>query len=341
MNHPIRAAIIGCGAIHHIHRGVLQQLDGVQIAAVCDDKSQRAQDAAEALGCAAYTDYRELLADGSIDAVHICTPHYLHAPMAIAALRAGKYVLVEKPMATSVADARAMIAEDMAAGGGRLCVVFQNRYNHASQVLRDTVASGAFGALQCARGSVVWHRDEAYYSDDWHGRKTTECGGVMVNQAIHTLDLMQWLCGGAAQIKGAVSTDALMGIIDVEDSAHARIVMKSGVPAVFYATVAYGADSPVELELIFERGKFLLKGESLFRTDDGFTRLCAPDGAPIGQKDCWGSGHRTQIADFYRCIAEGKPFAIDGVQGIEAVKLVYALYESSATGRGVTLEETL
>ncbi len=337
MTNSIRAAIIGCGAIHHTHLTALKDLPQVQVAAVCDNKPKRAQASAQALGCEAYTDYRRMLTDAAIDAVHICAPHWLHAEMALAALAAGKYVLVEKPMAMTVADAQAMIAADQAAGGGHLCVIFQNRYNHASRILKEIVGDGSFGALQCMRGSVVWRRTEAYYSDDWHGRKATEGGGVMINQAIHTLDLVQWLGGGAASIKGAISTDALTGLIDVEDSAHARILMRSGVPAVFYATVGYGVDSPVEIEAVFERGTFLLRGESLYRLDDGFTRLCAPDGAPIGQKDCWGSGHRTQIADFYRCVAAGLPFAIDGTQGIEAVKLVCGLYESSATGAAVAL----
>jgi predicted dehydrogenase len=230
-----------------------------------------------------------------------------------------------------------MIEADRRQGGGRLCAVFQNRYNQSSRLLYEIIHGGQFGSLRCIRGSVVWVRTPAYYSDDWHGKRELECGGVMINQAIHTLDLIQWLCGGAQSIKGSVSTDALQGVIEVEDTAHARIVMKNGVPAVFYATVAYGCDSPVEIEAVMEGGCFLLSGDSLFRMDDGLTRLCAPEGAPVGLRDYWGSGHHAQIADFYRCIAEGRPFTIDGAQGIEAVKLVCGLYESSATGRTVTL----
>lgn len=337
MSGKINAAVIGCGNIHSMHTDAIRRLEGVGLSAVCDNKPERARASAGANGCRSYTDYRELLRDPGIDAVHICTPHWLHAPMAIDALAAGKYVLVEKPMACSVAEARAMIAEDERQGGGHLCVVFQNRYNDAVKALKDIVDGGAYGALKCMRGSVVWQRTKEYYSDDWHGRKALECGGVMINQAIHTLDAVQWLCGGAASVKGSVTADALAGVIEVEDTAHMRIVMKSGVPAVFYATVAYGGHSPVEVEAVFERGTFLVKGNTLWRTDSGFELLCDPAAKPSGAREYWGSGHLAQIGDFYRCIREGKPFFIDGAQGIEAVKLVFGLYESSETGQVVLI----
>lgn len=335
MNKPINAAIIGCGSIHRVHMDVINRLDGVRLAAVCDNKPERAQASAEENGCLSYTDYRELLKNPDIDAVHICTPHYLHGPMALAALRAGKFVLVEKPMACSAEEGRSMIEEDRRQGGNRLCVVFQNRYNDAVQALKGIVDGGLYGPLVCMRGSVVWQRTKEYYSDDWHGKKALECGGVMINQAIHTLDQIQWICGGAESIKGSVGIDALIGVIEVEDTAHMHIRMKSGIPVVFYATVGYGAHSPVEIEAVFENAVFLLRGSMLYRTDDGFELLCDPDSKPLGERDYWGSGHLAQISDFYNCIRAGQPFFIDGAQGIEAVKLVFGLYESSETGKVV------
>ena len=333
----IQTAIIGCGAIHTMHTGAIADLPDVQIAAVCDTKADRAQRTAEELGCRWYTDYTKMLDEEQLDAVHICTPHWLHGEMALEALRRGIRVLVEKPMAVTVEQARAMIAEDERQGSGKLCVIFQNRYNAASRMLKEVVGGGEYGALQCLRGIVTWIRGEAYYSDDWHGKKALECGGVMINQAIHTLDLVQWIGGGARTVTGAVSTDALKGTIEVEDSAHLRMELKSGASAVFYATVAHAVDSPVEIDAVLERGHFLLRGERLFYVDEGFTALCEPGGSPVGLRDYWGTGHKVQIADFYACIREGRPFAIDGTQGIEAVKLVCGLYESSATGKTVVL----
>lgn len=333
----INAAIIGCGSIHHVHTNVIGRLEGVRLAAVCDNKPERAQASAEENGCLRYTDYLELLKNPDIDAVHICTPHWLHGRMAVDALRAGKYVLVEKPMAATEAQAEEMIAEDARQGGNRLCVVFQNRYNPAITKLKDLMQEGRYGPLRCMRGAVAWHRPKEYYSDDWHGKRALECGGVMINQAIHTLDLVQWLSGGAAEVKGCVSTDALADVLEVEDSAHLFMRMKSGIPAVFYATVAHGADSPVEIEAALEDASFLIRGDRLYRADGALELLCDSAGQPIGEREYWGSGHVAQITDFYGCIREGRPFFIDGRQGIEAVKIVNALYKSSETGKTVWL----
>jgi UDP-N-acetyl-2-amino-2-deoxyglucuronate dehydrogenase len=337
MPKTINVAIIGCGIIHHVHKEVVGRLDNVRLAAVCDDKPERAQASAGESGCLSYTDYREMLKSDEVTAVHVCTPHWLHGSMALDALRAGKYVLLEKPMATTVAQAEALMAEDGRQGGNRLCVVFQNRYNDSVKMLRDIIADGRYGVLQSMRGSVAWHRAKEYYADDWHGKKELECGGVMINQAIHTLDLVQWLCGGAQEIKGSVSTDALAGVVEVEDSAHMFIRMKSSISAVFYGTVAHGADSPVEIEAVFEKATLLMRGDTLLRIDGGFEVLCNPESSPLWEKGYWGRGHLAQIGDFYSSIEQGKPFYIDGRQGIEAVKLVCGLYESSRTGKAVRI----
>lgn len=334
MAQEIRAAIIGCGNIYGMHRDVLRQLPGVRVAAVADNKPERAKKAAQELECDAYSDYWELLAREDIQTVHICTPHYLHAQMAIDALRAGKYVITEKPMALCVSDARRIIAADP---GGRLCVVFQNRYNDASVALKKMVEEQTYGPLKALRGMVTWKRTAEYYADDWHGTLEKEGGGVMTNQAIHTLDLVQWLGGGACSVSGSVTLDRIPGI-EVEDSAHAFIRMKNGVTAVFYATNAYETDAPVEVEAVFEQATVLLRAADLYLWQGAELKHLVSGNAQPGQhKDYWGVGHLRQLADFYRCVAEGRPFAIDGEQGIEAVKLVRGLYASSARGKEVEL----
>lgn len=337
MDGIIQAGIIGCGNIYGMHRDVLKTLSRVCVAAVADNKPGRAQAAAQEWGCDAYTDYHQLLERRDIQAVHICTPHYLHARMAVDALNAGKYVLCEKPMAVTVEDARRMIAADEVAGGNRLCIVFQNRYNDASRALKKMVDEQPYGALKALRGMVAWHRTGEYYSDDWHGTQAYEGGGVMINQAIHTLDLVQWLGDGAQSIAGAVTTDRIEGI-EVEDTAHAFIRMKNGVTAIFYATNAYEVDAPVEVEAVFEKATALLKASSLYIWQDGqLKRLVDGNTAAGMHKDYWGVGHQRQITDFYDCVAGRKPFAIDGRQGIEAVRLVQGLYAASKTRKETEL----
>lgn len=213
----------------------------------------------------AYTRAEDIYALPDVDVVHITTPHYLHAPMAIAALQAGKYVLCEKPMATSCADARAMVAS----GGGRLGIIFQNRYNAASERLKKIVSGGEYGALTCIRGQVTWIRTPAYYSDDWHGRKPWRVA------AVHDESGYPYTGSGAVAgrtcltVTGQVNTQALAGVIEVEDTAQFRIRFASGAVGLFYATTGYGVDDEVEVEVVMEKGVFWLRGDQLYRRPHG------------------------------------------------------------------------
>lgn len=215
----IRTALIGCGGISKVHLDALSHMDNVELVSVADVKEDRAKARAEQYGCAYTTDWTEYVSRDDIDVVHICTPHYLHAPMAIALLDSGKRVLTEKPMASEVADAEEMIRHS----DGRLAVVFQNRYNEASQFIRQSIADGRYGKLLSMRAAVNWHRTPEYYTESgWRGFYKTEGGGVLINQAIHTLDLMLYFAGKPASVRGHVSTDLLYDTIEVEDTASGQ-----------------------------------------------------------------------------------------------------------------------
>lgn len=335
----LRAAIIGCGGIHHVHAKTLADIPGVELTAVCDTKPERAEASAKAYGARAYTRAEDIYALPDVDVVHITTPHYLHAAMTISALQAGKYVLCEKPMATSCADAKAMIA----ASGGRLGIIFQNRYNAASERLKQIVTGGEYGALICIRGQVTWIRTPDYYSDDWHGRKALEGGGVMMNQAIHTLDLVQWLAGPALTVTGQINTQALTGVIEVEDTAQFRIRFANGAIGIFYATTGYGVDDEIEVEVVMEKGVFWLRGDQLYRRPHGqeLEMICRNERLIPKGKDYWGTGHLKQIADYYDAIRNNRPIRIDGREGYAALSIVQALYRSAEAGGVETAIEQL
>lgn len=335
----LKVAIIGCGGIHHVHAKTLADIPGVRLTAVCDNKPERAEASARAYGARPYTHAEDIYALEDVDVVHITTPHYLHASMAIAALRAGKYVLCEKPMATSNADAKAMIA----ASDGRLGIIFQNRYNVGSERLKTMVDSGEYGRLLCVRGMVTWIRTPEYYSDDWHGKKALEGGGVMMNQAIHTLDLVGWLAGPADTVTGQINTQALDGVIEVEDVAQMRIRFRNGAIGIFYATTGYGIDDEVEVEVVMEKGTFWLRGDRLYRRprNQELEMICRNEGLTPKGKDYWGTGHLKQIADFYDAIRNHRPIRINGAQGYPALALVQGLYASAAAGGIEVPVETL
>ncbi len=326
----IGVAVVGCGGISAVHLQALSRMEDVRVAACCDILQEKADKAAAPFGASSLTDWRRLVGQDGIDFVHLCTPHHLHAPLAIEFLRAGQTVLTEKPMAHEEADMDALIAAD----NGRVGVVFQNRYNECAQRARAMLADGSLGKLIGLRGAVCWKRTPPYYTQSgWRGTWATEGGGSLINQAIHTLDLVQWMGGPVATIAGRVSTDSLQGVIEVEDTAHAFLRFESGATGIFYSTNAHAYDAPVEVEMVFEQGKLLIRGEALYReTDAGLEALVAQNTAGTVGKSYWGHGHAALIRDFYDCMKTGRRFFIDAAEGAKALRLLKRLYKASASG---------
>jgi predicted dehydrogenase len=331
------AAVIGCGAISPLHANAIAELDGVTLVAVVDKDKNKAEQAAAAYGCEVLTDYRSILDRTDIQVVHVCVPHHLHAEIAIACLKAGKHVLSEKPMAESLAAAERMLAV-AEQSVGQLGITFQNRYNDTSLRIKEILDSGSLGKLICMKGAVTWYRDSQYYtSSDWRGRWASEGGGVLINQTIHTLDLLQWFGGKITSVKGSVTTDVLEQVIEVEDTAHACFDFESGARGLFYATNAYLVNSPVELELVFEQGILTQRRDNLYLYQDGQeTLLTEPAASAGGAKSYWGSSHVRLIADFYKHIREGRPFWINGAEGLKALEMIFAIYRSSDSRRHPT-----
>ncbi|TBL71032.1 Gfo/Idh/MocA family oxidoreductase [Paenibacillus thalictri] len=336
------AAIVGCGSISGVHLKALSGLELAELKLVVDTDEELAKRTAEQYGCEYTTDYKELFGRSDVQVVHLCTPHFLHSPMAVELLAAGKHVLTEKPMAENKAAAARLIEAAENSQDAQLGVIFQNRYNPASQLLKQYVDQNRLGKLLCMKGLVTWFRDAGYYKTAWKGKWATEGGGVLINQAIHTLDLIQWLGGEISSIKGSVSTDSLEGVIEVEDSAHALIRFTSGARAIFYATNAYLKNSPVELEVVFEQGTLYMRGDYLYLQQDGEeTLLCEPAVNDLGEKSYWGVSHTVQIRDFYEHVLAGNKFWIDAREGVKAVNIVMDIYESSRLQKEVPFAVTL
>ncbi len=333
----VKCAVIGLGAIHKNHIEALRQLDSVRLAAVCDVDEALLLQKQEEFCCPGYTDYREMICKEQPDVVHICTPHYLHAPMAIFAMEHGVDVLTEKPMGMDPSQTRAMI-ETAERTGRRLGVCFQNRYNPTSVRIREVLDSGRAGAVRSIKMVVTWNRDAAYYAQAaWRGTRSMEGGGVMINQAIHTLDLLQWYAGFPTDVQAQTACFRLQGEIEVEDTAHGYLHFPSGASGIFYATNDFGADAPIELDLVCEHARIQLKDALDITYDDGTVEHLDNDSLAAGPKGYWGTGHTRLIADFYEKRAQGLPFPIDGREGEKAIRLIDAVYRSAAAG-GLVME---
>lgn len=337
----LRIGIIGCGNIFPMHAYPVQALKNCELVAVCDNKEDRAMAKAEEFGCNCYYDYREMISKEKLDVVHVCTPHYLHPPMTIYALENGCNVLTEKPMSVEFKDTIAMV-ETAKKTGKTLGVIFQNRYNPGSVLAKKVLDSGELGKVLGAKLSVTWMRTDDYYSkSDWKGTWEKEGGGVMIDQAIHTFDLLRWLLGSEAKYVDCHIENRTHKIIEVEDVAEGVIGFHSGVTASFYTINYYSEDSDVEVEIHCENGHINIKADiCTVSLNDG--RKYIADKIPgetfsYGDvKGYWGVSHIKQIDDFYKSLSKGERPFIDGQEAMGTMQLVLGLYESGKTRKRVT-----
>lgn len=335
----MKIAVVGCGVVSACHFAALSEVPEAEIIAVADIKHDRADAKAAMTGAKAYYDYDEMLANEKPECVHIATPHYLHTPMAIKALKSGANVFLEKPCSVSCQEADELFKAQQESGK-QLGICFQNRYNDCSVIAKELIDSGTLGRVKSARAVLTWDRGETYYSDDWHGKKDKECGGVLINQAIHTIDLLQYLCGSCERLTAHTANDHLKDIIEVEDTANVRMELSGGVIALLYATTAYLGNSEVFIEIALDKALLRLEGETLCKILPDGTReqLCDRQNRENVGRSYWGHGHQAIIKDFYDCLKTGRKFAIDAAEGGKAAKIVAACYTSSALNRTVEVK---
>lgn len=321
----MRIGIIGIGQISKNHIHALKQI-GHEIVALCDVERERCKAACETFGLSAaiYEDYIKMLDEVALDAVHICTPHHLHTPMCCEALKRNIHVLCEKPFAISE-EQLATLEAAVKASSATIGVCHQNRYNapirYAKQFLEGREITAATGAL-------LWARGKKYYDGgEWRGKWDTEGGGVMINQALHTLDLLQWFCGYPTSVKAHIANDTLEGIIEVEDTAHGIFTLPNGGKFIIDATNAAAANFPVNIMLHAGDDNVLISGTNTVLVN-GELIPTEEAQAAVGKAE-WGTGHFMLIRDFYDCIENGRHFPIDFDEGSRVVRMILKMYESN------------
>ncbi|MDQ4489420.1 Gfo/Idh/MocA family oxidoreductase [Sinomonas sp. ASV486] len=348
-----RVGIVGCGAISRNHLEAFAAIPEATVVAVCDVDADRARATASQWGIEhAYGSVEELLAAG-IDLVSVCTPHPTHEEVVLAAAAAGAHVLCEKPIAIDLASAERMVAACDAAGV-RLGVFFQRRFWPAAQRLRAAIDDGTIGRPILGHASVVLHRDPSYYSAAaWRGTWATDGGGVLMTQAIHYIDLLQWLMGEVVEVHGHIAT--FTHSIEVEDTAAAVIRFASGAIATLSATTAATPSLGVSIRITGETGATAELSEFPEGTDGRVTLFAR--GGTIESEPVQPAGvdpnvdlatingqliphHTAQIRDFVSALSandgEGREPAITGPDATAALRILLAVYESSRTGRPVT-----
>ncbi|MBR5313852.1 MAG: Gfo/Idh/MocA family oxidoreductase [Clostridia bacterium] len=332
-----KTAIVGCGAISKTHAEALKSVENTEITAFCDTNKEKLDTRIQEYGGNGYSSLEEMLEKEKPDVLHICTPHYLHVPMALTALKKNVNVLMEKPPAISHEQFEEL-KNAVDSSKTRLGLCFQNRYNDSVVKAKSILESGVLGKVIGARAIVTWSRNDVYYTKSgWRGELKKEGGGVLINQSIHTLDLATYLFGTPTEITANSANYHLKGIIDEEDtiSAFLRYPDKN---VIFFATTAYCKDAPILLEIICENGSLQLEGNTLKITQADqkpeFTDYTVRNESG---KACWGTSHKKLIQDFYNCLETNMPFPVTLESAKPSFDSMMAIYDSAKTNKTITL----
>jgi predicted dehydrogenase len=326
------------GVISEAHISAIESLSNARLIAACDTEASKKS--LLPAGTVFYTDYEEMFRREKPDVVHICLPHFLHYPAAKKAAEGGFNVFAEKPLAMNGAEAAEYVKLEKTYGV-KICLCLQNRLNATSETLLQALQSGEYGRVTGLRGSVAWRRSKEYYqAGPWRGIMAQAGGGCMINQAIHTMDLMQYFAGSPiASVKGTLGQVLDYGI-EVEDTATGRIVFENGAVGLFTASVANYTDENVEISVRCEKGEFVLRDKKLLLRgkepgDQGEDRILASDSVSFVGKAVYGNSHAKLIGKFYQALEAGGGWYIHPEEGLPSLLMIDAIRESSRTGKTV------
>ncbi|ADX83591.1 gfo/Idh/MocA family oxidoreductase [Sulfolobus islandicus] len=340
MSKRIGVAVVGLGSIGKTHVKALKDLEKetefVKLVAVVDQIKSIAEKIGSEYGTPYYTTIDEVLRNSEVDVISIATPSYLHAPQAILAIEYGKHVIVEKPMATTLAGAREMVSR-AERNEVKLGVIFQERYAPDIRRLKNDILK-ELGRIYLIESELKWYRDmKGYYKRDeiarsWRGMWNTEGGGVMTNQGIHTIDLMIWLNGEVEEVSGFVDNLTHDGI-EVEDTAVAIMRYKNGALGTISQTVSMKPTT-------YQYRKIRVNGSNGFvEITDGSLSTVAIEGKIEESKSSVeykketiaqpGNLHKELLRDFLRALSEDNDFPINGKEGMKSLEVIKAVYLSS------------
>jgi len=341
-------AIVGCGMISEFHAAAIRDLKNAKLVAVSDIVEAAAKRAGEKFGVDWYTDVNKMVERDDIDVVTIGTPSGAHLEPALAAAKAGKHLIVEKPLEVTLPRCDKIIAACKKAKV-KLATVFPSRFSEANQILKNAVDKKRFGRLTLGDTYVKWWRTQEYYdSGGWRGTWKLDGGGSLMNQSIHNVDLLQWLMGPVESIMAF--TDCLAHKrIEVEDTAVAILRFKNGALGVIEGTTSVYPGLLKRTEIHGDQGTAIVQQDDIIRwelakstpADARIRRKFArPSGYQAGASDPKAishKGHMKQFADFLKALDTGGKPLVDGPEGRKSVEIILAIYKSSKTGRKVTL----
>lgn len=340
--------IIGCGMIANFHSKAIADIPDAKLVACFDTFPEAAEKLAAATGCKPYRNLKKMLADPNVNVVTICTPSGAHLAPAVAAASAGKHVIVEKPLEVTLKRCDQIIQTCQQAGV-TLATIFPSRFHESSQLMKQAIDGGRFGKLTIGDAYVKWYRTQQYYdSGAWRGTWKLDGGGALMNQAIHSVDLLAWLMGPVRELNAFTATLAHERI-EVEDVATANLRFENGALGVIEATTAAYPGALKRIDIHGSTGSAVLEEEditgwqfaastpddqALLERMQGKTKTGggASDPAAIGYH-----GHRMLFEDTLRAIKQGTKPLVDGHEGRRSVEIILAIYKAAETGKVIKL----
>ena len=343
--------IIGCGMIAEYHVRAVNEIAGAAVLAAFSRSAENGEKIRDIAGgdCQVYDDLDAMLKHPGLDVVSVCTPSGAHLEPSAAAARAGMHVIVEKPLEITTTRCDAII-EACGEAGVRLCAIFPSRFSEANLQLKAAISQGKFGRLTLGDTYIKWWRTQAYYdSGGWRGTWKLDGGGALMNQAIHNVDLLQWLMGDVETVTALTATLAHERI-EVEDTAVAALRFKNGALGTIEAATSAYPGLVKRTEIHGNQGSARVEQDAITlwdfepKTADDLkiqqAILAGQGNLAGGASDPRGinhAGHRDQIADFLAAIDFDQPAKVDGREGRKAVEIIRAIYQSAKLGQAVQL----
>lgn len=332
----LRVGVIGLGDIAMIHIPLIQKSKKAQLVAVCDSDESKSSFVDKT---PFYSNYKTMVEEANLDVVHVCLPHYLHYPVTKYLVEHKIHVLQEKPVTLNYKEALEAIKLEESTDK-KIAICFQNRKNESFIEMQKIILSGEYGRVEGVKGLVSWARPKAYYDvKPWRGVWGKAGGGTMINQSIHTLDLMQLIAGPVQSIK-AKTCQLLDYDIEVEDTVVANIVFEHDVHGFFMATNANTKNDSVELKVYLEKAELMIRNSKLYITnEDHDEKELIEDSVLEGPKSYYGASHQTVFEEFYTAILDDKSDYITIKDASVAVQMIDAIHKSSQENRSIQMEE--
>ncbi len=335
--------IIGAGNVSKVHAKAIQEIENARLVAISGKNIDKVRDLASAFEIEhIYTDYHEMLKREDIDIVCILTPNGLHAEIGMAAAKTQKHIIVEKPIDICLESTDALI-RTCRAEKVKLGVISQHRFDTSTEVLKKAVDQGKLGKLVLGDAHIKWFRSQAYYdSGAWRGTWEMDGGGVLINQGIHTIDLLLHMMGDVETVYGHCS---MLGHerIDVEDVATAALRFKNGALGTIIGSTCIFPGLPARLEIHGTQGSARIEGDQLVLfevTEEGNQPIQKEIMGETGASDPMAidyKSHKRQIVDMIEAIEEDREPLVNGEEGKKALELILAIYESAKTGKPINL----